>query len=136
VDGVVQAAGGVVWRMRGGEVEVLLVHRPRRQDWTFPKGKIEPSDPDPEHAALREVLEETGHRCTIGRELPSIDYTDHRDRPKHVRYWEMRVLDGEFVPNDEVDEIEWLPVSEAADRLTYRHDRDVLAAFATFAGAA
>ena len=132
---MIQAAGGVVWQMRGSELEVLLVHRSRRQDWTFPKGKVEPSDRDDEHAALREVIEETGYQCTIGRELPSIDYSDHRDRPKHVRYWEMPVLDGEFVPNDEVDEIAWLPVSEAAERLTYPHDRDVLAAFATFAGA-
>jgi 8-oxo-(d)GTP phosphatase len=136
VDGVIRAAGGVVWRMHGDEVEVLLVHRPRRQDWTFPKGKVEPADADHEQAALREVLEETGYRGALGRELPSIDYTDHRDRPKHVRYWEMRVLDGAFVPNDEVDEIEWLPVAAAAERLTYHHDGEVLAAFAAYAGAA
>jgi 8-oxo-dGTP pyrophosphatase MutT (NUDIX family) len=130
----VRAAGGLVWRMDGGgKVEVLLVHRPGYDDWTFPKGKVDPDDVDDEHTALREVAEECGLRCTLGRELPGTDYTDRRGRTKHVRYWEMRPLAGSFAPNDEVDEVRWLSPSEARSQLTYAHDNDVLAAFVQFA---
>ena len=130
----VRAAGGVVWRVPdGGTVEVLLVHRPGYEDWTFPKGKMDPDDVDEEHTALREVAEESGYRCTLGRELPSTDYVDRRGRDKHVRYWEMRPLAGSFTPNDEIDDVRWLPVSDARRRLTYSHDRLVLDAFAQFA---
>jgi 8-oxo-dGTP pyrophosphatase MutT (NUDIX family) len=131
---VVKAAGGVVWRMDDDGVHVLVVHRPHLADWSFPKGKLEASDPDEAHCALREVLEETGFRCALGHELPSIDYVDGKGRPKRVRYWEMRVLSGEFVPNIEVDEVRWLPVALAATTLSYPRDRDVLDAFAEFAG--
>ena len=117
-------------------MEVLVVHRPRRADWSFPKGKVDPGDVDERHTALREVLEETGLRCTLGRELTSVAYRDQRDRPKQVRYWEMQVVDGAFAPNDEVDEIRWLPIAQARSLLTHALDRDVLDAFATFAGAA
>ena len=131
----VRAAGGVVWRVpEGGGVEVLLVHRPSYDDWTFPKGKVDPDDVDEEHTALREVAEESGYRCTLGRELPGTDYVDRRGRPKHVRYWEMRPLTGEFSPNGEIDEVEWVTVPSARRRLTYSHDRLVLDAFAHFAG--
>ena len=130
----VRAAGGVVWRVDGdGRVEVLLVHRPGYEDWTFPKGKADPEDVDDEHTALREVEEETGYRCTLGRELPGVDYLDRKGRPKHVRYWEMRILSGEFVPNREVDELLWLDFDAARDRLSYERDFDVLDAFAAFA---
>ena len=134
--GVVRAAGGVVWQMQGGNVEVLVVHRPRRADWSFPKGKVEPGDVDERHTALREVLEETGYRCTPGRELATVTYRDHRDRLKQVRYWEMQVVAGRFEPNGEVDEIRWLPLDAARELLTHPLDRDVLDAFAAFAGAA
>jgi 8-oxo-dGTP pyrophosphatase MutT (NUDIX family) len=131
----VRAAGGVVWRTAdGGRPEVLIVHRPSYDDWTFPKGKADPEDLDDEHTALREVEEETGLRCSLGRELPGVDYIDRKGRSKHVRYWEMRVLSGEFAPNREVDEARWLELPAARELLTYRHDRDVLDAFGAFAG--
>ena len=122
----VEAAGGVVVR----DGQVLLVHRPRYDDWTLPKGKLDPGESF-EQAALREVEEEAGLRCRLGRELPSSEYRDNRDRPKIVRYWLMEVEGGEFEPNHEVDEVRWLADNEAAQRLTYDRDRDVLrAAFA------
>ena len=124
----VRAAGGVVWRRRAdGDVEVLLIHRPKYDDWTLPKGKANPGESD-EECALREVEEETGLRCRLGRELPSTTYRDRFDRPKAVRYWEMEPLEGEFVPNDEVDEVEWVARDLVAGRLTYERDRAVAAA--------
>jgi 8-oxo-dGTP pyrophosphatase MutT (NUDIX family) len=125
----VRAAGGVVWREDDGEVVVLLVHRPKYGDWTFPKGKLEEGESDAE-AAYREVDEETGFECVLGPELPSVLYVDHKARTKQVRYWEMTVAGGSFEPNDEVDGIEWLSVKAARRQLTYDHDRDVLDAFA------
>lgn len=131
----VLAAGGVVWRLDPhGIVEVLLVHRPAYDDWTFPKGKLEGGDADEERCALREVWEETGYRGTLGRELASVQYMDQKNRTKRVRYWEMRVLSGEFKPNLEVDEVSWLRVPDARGRLSYRHDFEVLDEFARFAG--
>ena len=117
----VRAAGGIVWR----DGEVLLVHRPKYDDWTFPKGKADPGESD-EDCALREVEEETGLRCSLGRELASSSYTDSRGRPKFVRYWLMRPIDGRFEPTHEVDEIAWLDPADAADRLSYERDRVVL----------
>ena len=129
-DHEVRAAGGVVWRRAdGGTVEVVVVHRPKYDDWTFPKGKVEKGETDDE-AAWREVVEETGLVCELADELPSVEYRDDRDRSKIVRYWTMTVRSGSFVANDEVDELEWLVPAAAAGRLTYRHDVDVLAAFA------
>jgi 8-oxo-dGTP diphosphatase len=119
----VRAAGGIVTR----DGKVLLVHRPKYDDWTFPKGKLDAGESD-EQAAVREVEEETGLRCSLGRELPSTSYTDSRGRPKIVRYWQMQAEEGEFEPTDEVDEIAWLGPKEAAKRLTYAHDRKVLGA--------
>lgn len=129
----IRAAGGVVWRVRGGQVEVVVVHRPKYGDWTFPKGKLDPGETD-EVAAHREVLEETGLGCVLGRELPSVEYLDGKGRHKLVRYWEMTVAEGDFCVNDEVDRLEWLDLGEARRRLTYDHDQDVLDAFARFAG--
>ncbi|MGH9186969.1 MAG: NUDIX hydrolase [Acidimicrobiales bacterium] len=125
--GYVAAAGGVVWR-RGpsGEPEVLLVHRPKYDDWAFPKGKRDPGERD-EETALREVEEETGFRCVLGRELLSTEYVDPKGRPKRVRYWEMTVAGGEFEPTEEVDDVRWLPLDQAAPALSYERDRDVLA---------
>jgi 8-oxo-dGTP pyrophosphatase MutT (NUDIX family) len=124
----VRAAGGVVWRPRGdGDIEVLLVHRPRYGDWSFPKGKLEDGETD-EEAALREVEEETGLRCELGRELPSTSYTDLKLRPKTVRYWEMRPLGGEAAPRHEVDQVRWLPRDEAEEQLSYDRDVEILRA--------
>jgi len=119
----VEAAGGVVLH----ENRVLLVHRPRYDDWTLPKGKLDRGESF-EDAALREVLEETGLRCTLGRELPGTEYRDRKDRAKVVRYWLMAPDSepGAFEPNDEVDEVRWMEVEEAAVQLTYDRDRDVL----------
>ena len=123
---VVQAAGGVVWRRTAaGDLEVLLVHRPRYDDWTVPKGKLDAGEAHAD-AALREVAEETGLRCTLGTELPSTSYRDRKGRPKHVRYWAVTPVAGGFTPTDEVDEIRWLPLDEARDRLSYERDKPVL----------
>ena len=119
----VRAAGGVVWRRGGGGVEIALVHRPKYDDWSLPKGKLDPGEGF-EEAALREVEEETGMRCTLGRELGETRYRDNKDRPKVVRYWAMDVTAGEFEPNDEVDELRWVSVDEATAMLSYDYDRD------------
>lgn len=119
---VVRAAGGVVVR----DGDVLLVHRPRYDDWTFPKGKADEAESD-EACALREVAEETGLRCRIGDELPSTEYIDARGRPKRVRWWRMNLLaDDGFSPNDEIDELRWATPEEAAELLTYQRDRVLL----------
>ena len=121
----VEAAGGVVL---DGEGRVVLVHRPRYDDWTLPKGKLDPGESF-EEAAIREVEEETGLRCRLVRELPSIEYPDAKGRPKVVRYWVMEVeADVGFVPGDEVDELRRLPLEEALALLTYDRDHDVLLA--------
>jgi 8-oxo-dGTP diphosphatase len=125
-DGVVRAAGGIVAR----DGRLLLVHRPKYDDWTFPKGKAEPGESD-EACAVREVEEETGLRCELGAELPSTHYTDSRDRPKRVRWWRMEPVAGEFTPSDEVDEIRWLTPDEAAQVLSYGRDQALLAAVRT-----
>jgi len=126
---VVRAAGGVIWRREAnGDLEVLLIHRPKYDDWTLPKGKLDDGESD-EDAALREVEEETGFQVALGDELPSTDYHDRYGRPKHVRYWVMHVTGGGFAPNKEVDEVRWLPVEEAKDALSYSRDREVLDAF-------
>jgi len=118
----IEAAGGVVVR----DGEVALVHRPRYDDWTLPKGKLD-SGESFEQAALREVEEETGLRAHLVRELPAINY-DVNGRPKVVRYWLMEVDDdGQFVPNDETDELRWVPLDEALRLLTYDRDRELVA---------
>ncbi|MFP5317419.1 MAG: NUDIX hydrolase [Acidimicrobiia bacterium] len=123
----VLAAGGVVWRRaEGGGMEVLLVHRPRYDDWSLPKGKLDAGETAPE-AALREVAEETGLRCVLGDELPSSRYVDRRGRPKLVRYWAMQAVEGRFRPNAEVDMVRWLPVEEALRTLSYADDRALVA---------
>lgn len=126
---VVRAAGGVVVRRRPDGVEVAVVHRPRYDDWSFPKGKQDPGESD-EQTALREVQEETGLRCSLGPVLGDTRYTDARGRPKVVRYWLMEVgpdAGRDFSPNREVDELRWCTPPEAARILTYEHDRVLLA---------
>ena len=126
---LVRAAGGVVWRPGpSGEPEVLLVHRPKYDDWSLPKGKRDPGESD-EECALREVHEETGLVCALGPELASTAYIDRKGRPKGVRYWVMTVLEGSFTPTEEIDELRWLSVNRARWLLTYDRDRDVLDAF-------
>jgi len=118
----VLAAGGVVLRGAPGTREALLVHRPRYDDWTHPKGKLDPGESF-ENGAVREVLEETGFGCGLGPELPSIRYTDALGRPKRVRFWVMHpVRDRGFTPNDEVDEIRWMVPDDAVELLSYPRD--------------
>ena len=122
----VKAAGGVVWRRRSEGVEVALVHRPRYDDWSLPKGKLDRGE-SWEDAAVREVEEEIGLRCELGDEVTPIEYTDHKGRHKVVRYWLMEsVGDHAFEPNDEVDEMRWLKPRKAIGRLSYPRDRTVL----------
>jgi 8-oxo-dGTP diphosphatase len=119
----VLAAGGIVARAGVGGVEVALVHRPKYDDWTFPKGKLDPGETD-EAAAAREVREETGLDCTLGEEFATVRYVDSKGRPKRVRYWMMTVVGGaEAVPNAEVDELRWLAPDDASTLLTYAHDQ-------------
>ena len=118
----VLAAGGVVWRRGDAGVEVALVHRPKYDDWSVPKGKLDPGEGF-EEAALREVEEETGMRCELGAFLDEVEYRDHKDREKLVRYWAMEAGDGDFAPHDEVDELRWVALDEAPALLTYELDR-------------
>jgi 8-oxo-dGTP diphosphatase len=117
----VRAAGGVLVR----DGRIALVHRPKYDDWSLPKGKLNDGE-SWEDAALREVREETGLSCALREELDSVEYTDPKGRPKTVRYWRMDPLAGEFAPNDEVDELRWLDPDDAARCLTYDHDRQLV----------
>jgi 8-oxo-dGTP diphosphatase len=114
---VIRAAGGVVVR----DGRILLVHRPKYDDWSLPKGKCTSGETD-EECALREVTEETGLSCEIVGEAGETRYLVLKG-PKLVRYFLMRPVTGEFTPHDEVDEIRWAPPEEAAEVLT--HERDV-----------
>ena len=122
----VRAGGGVVVRDRDVGIEVLIIHRPRYDDWSLPKGKLEPGESF-EAGAIREVEEETGLRCELGAELSPVSYRDRKDRLKLVRYWVMRPVGGEFAANEEVDAVEWLRPEAAIRRLDYEHDRMLLA---------
>ena len=131
-DGVVRAAGGIVLRRTPkGAWQVLLVHRPRYDDWSLPKGKADPGERD-EDTALREVEEETGIRCTLGPTAGRTRYRDSKGRDKVVHYWLMEpeseaVAAAAFVPNAEVDAVRWCSLADAVARLTYAHDRKLLA---------
>jgi len=116
----------VVWRRAAnGDVEVVLVHRPRYDDWSLPKGKVDPGETD-EQAALREVLEEASVEAALGAELPTTTYLDRSGKQKRVRYWAMTVAGGDPAGANEVDEATWLPVEEARARLSYPRDVAVL----------
>ena len=128
---VVLAAGGVIVRHAPrGEMRILLVHRPHREDWTFPKGKLEAGESH-ERCALREVEEETGLRCKLGAELPASSYINGNGLPKVVRYWIMDPGNGRAGPHNEVDAVRWASLEEVATLLTYPRDREILAVFAT-----
>ncbi len=134
----VRAAGGLVWRQAvvadesgatNTTIEVVLIHRPKYDDWSFPKGKLDRGETSAA-AAAREVEEETGLRCELGDELAPARYVDGKGRLKEVRYWVMYPVGlSPWAPNDEVDRRRWVPVAEAAELLTYEHDRTLLAAF-------
>jgi 8-oxo-dGTP diphosphatase len=121
----VKASGGVVWRRGDDGLEVAVVHRPRYDDWSFPKGKLDRGE-SWEDAALREVEEEIGLRCALGDELSPTAYRDNKGRAKVVRYWLMESAGGTFAPNDEVDEMRWVSPAQAAGLLSYERDRELL----------
>jgi polyphosphate kinase 2 len=125
-EAVVRAGGGIVWRRgAGGGVEIVLVHRPVYDDWSFPKGKLDPGETEAQ-AALREVQEETGLRCRLGREVGTSAYRDPKRRSKTVRYWEMTPTAGTLGPANEIDDARWVPLQEAPRLLTYERDRRLL----------
>ena len=125
--GLIRAAGAVVWRETPAGVEVALVHRERYDDWSFPKGKLDRGE-HPLCAAVREVFEETALPVRLGRRLPTIGYPKD-GRAKQVDYWAATATEfARFVPNDEVDRLDWLSIPAATARLSYGHDRDVLRA--------
>jgi 8-oxo-dGTP pyrophosphatase MutT (NUDIX family) len=119
----VRAAGAVLENDAG---EIALIYRPKYDDWTLPKGKLEPGETE-EQAAVREVEEETGYTGELGDELGTVSYTDRHGRPKTVHYWRMNVTGGEFQPNREVSELRWLPRDQAAEQLSFDRDREILA---------
>ncbi|MDJ0498810.1 MAG: NUDIX hydrolase [Acidimicrobiia bacterium] len=120
---IVRAAGGVVYRSGYPDTgpQFLVVHRNRYHDWSLPKGKIDRGETF-EEAALREVAEETGLKCKTEDYLGGVTYPTQRDRPKLVRYWLMRVTAGNFLPNLEVDKVEWVGINGALSLLTYNRD--------------
>ncbi|MDX1502979.1 MAG: NUDIX hydrolase [Thermoanaerobaculia bacterium] len=125
----VEAAGGVVVRVGAAGPELVAVHRPRYDDWSLPKGKLDPGEGHRE-AALREVEEETGLVCRAVEELEPVEYLDARGRPKRVRYWRMEVASGRVgarSPDREVDAVRWLDAAAAARLLSYDHDRELAA---------
>ncbi|HEY2203148.1 MAG TPA: NUDIX hydrolase [Pseudonocardia sp.] len=128
----VVAAGGVLWRpgTDGGWL-VALVHRPRYDDWSLPKGKLDKGEA-PAAAAVREIAEETGWRSELGPRLGEVHY-QVPEGLKVVHWWSARAVSGEFTANHEVDVLRWLPAAEAGPALSYPHDREVLARFLALA---
>jgi 8-oxo-dGTP diphosphatase len=129
-DEPVLAAGAVLWQPDpdSGDPRVAVVHRPRYDDWSLPKGKLDPGETEPV-AAVREIFEETGQRAHLGRRLGTVGYPIP-DGIKIVHYWVARSGGGDFVSGDEVDQLVWLPIREASKRLTYRADRKMVTRFA------
>ncbi|MCY4194243.1 MAG: NUDIX hydrolase [bacterium] len=130
---VILGGGGLVTRHNEGELEVLMVHRPKHLDWSLPAGKLDPGETLAE-CALREVYEETGHICELGRELGVVSYTDRRGRARQVHYWEMDAIAGSFAPSAEVDAIAWVPVRESLDCFTSERDVKMVSAFLALSG--
>ena len=128
-DNRILAAGAVLWRPVDGssDPEVAIVHRPRYNDWSLPKGKLDDGETEPV-AGVREVREETGYRSHLGRRLAAVQYPVAQGI-KHVRYWAARTVDGDFAPGAEVDDLVWLPVADAMAKVVYPHDRKVLRRF-------
>jgi 8-oxo-dGTP diphosphatase len=127
-DEVVRAAGGVVLRGERALTEVLLVHRPRYDDWSLPKGKLHAGEDDVE-AAVREVREETGIACRPDGEIGRTRYVDPRGRDKEVVYFRMSAeRDEGFAPNNEVDDVRWVPVDDAPAVLTWSRDAEIVRA--------
>jgi 8-oxo-dGTP diphosphatase len=128
------AAGAVLWRpdAESGQPLIAVIHRPRYDDWSLPKGKLDPGENEPV-AAVREIWEETGQRSHLGRRLGETSYSIP-EGSKVVHYWAARALGGEFTANREVDVLQWLPITEASTRLTYPGDRKMLDKFAEHPG--
>jgi 8-oxo-dGTP diphosphatase len=127
-EAIVHAAGGMIVRHTPeGGLQVAVVHRPERFDWSFPKGKLEPGETF-EECAIREVAEETGFSCRLGSFVGHTEYRDRKDRPKVVAYWVMEVESGDFQPGREVDELRWVDLAAAAHLLSYERDRELLVA--------
>jgi 8-oxo-dGTP pyrophosphatase MutT (NUDIX family) len=123
---MIEAAGGVVWRTgHDGQIEVAVIHRPRRRDWSLPKGKREGGETLLD-CAVREVREETGLVCDVGDPLAMVEYRHRSGRRKVVHYWTMRSVDGSFRPNAEVDALRWVSISEARALLTRSRDVEVV----------
>ncbi|MGW1912925.1 NUDIX hydrolase [Streptomyces sp. NPDC002076] len=125
-DTLVRAAGCVLWRRSpvSGDLEICLVHRPKYDDWSHPKGKLKRGE-DALAGALREVAEETGYTAVPGAELPTLRYLAN-GRPKQVRYWAAEAVSGHFAPNAEVDRILWLSPAAARSRLTQPRDCELI----------
>lgn len=120
--------GALPWRIgRKGAVEVLLIHRPVHGDWSIPKGKADPGESGRD-CAEREVREETGLRCLVGAELPSIRYEDSKHRVRTIRYWAAAAESGRFTPNEEVDAVRWLSLPAALRAVTEPRDRPAIIA--------
>jgi 8-oxo-dGTP diphosphatase len=135
VNGSIRAAGGVLWRSTGPgsgeEIEIAVVHRPRYDDWSLPKGKLAQGESELD-AAVREVLEETGFHVRVGEPLGTTRYrrlVNGVDRPKVVRWWAMEATSGEFTPNAEVDALRWIPLESASDILSTASDLTTLRRF-------
>jgi 8-oxo-dGTP pyrophosphatase MutT (NUDIX family)/phosphohistidine phosphatase SixA len=124
----VLAAGAVLWRNGERGIEVAVIHRPKYDDWSLPKGKLDPGETTA-GAAVRELKEETGFDSHLGRHLMRVSYPVAKKQRKQVDYWAARCNDGEFTPGAEVDELRWLPLKPASKLLSYTLDRKVLARF-------
>ena len=128
------AAGAVCWRLVGGVAKILVVHRDARADVSLPKGKVDPGEMLPQ-TAVREIAEETGLAVSLGAPLGTVEYTLPSGREKIVHYWAAEVDEhalelAKFTPNSEIASLEWMPIDEVHDRLSYPHDREVIDRFA------